>query len=109
MKDIQCCCPLELTLMLHVFVKHAAEVEHLVHAHFENHRLTLGGKLTEWFKLTQEEVQHILQVIPEGQLLPGQQLEQDYRKGAVVGERNTIYLPASSWCPGAGLVISRES
>lgn len=100
MKQVQIFCPLELELLVHIFVRHAADMERRVHFHFKEQRLTLGGGPTEWFKLTQKELQQIHRLIPKDQRLPEQHLEQDHRKGI-----GPLYLPTSSWVRGAGLLI----
>ena len=92
MRDIQAACPLELKLVVYIYVKHAAEMEKQAHDHFKARRLVLGGRLTEWFQLTWEELQEVYEVVPLEERLFGQHLEQDYRKGA--GE---LYRPASSY------------
>jgi hypothetical protein len=102
MGDLQSACPLELSLVFYKFVKYATEMERLVHSHFKERRLTLAGKRTEWFNLTEEEVAGIKKIIPREQWLPNQELGQDHRKGAsTLTLQNNLYRPASSYYQGS--------
>jgi len=117
LKELQAGCPLELKLVIHLFVKYAAKTEKLVHVHFDAQRLSLGSshQLTEWFKLSVEEVQQIPQLVPSDQLLPEQHLEQDHRKEVEFVEKQPdgllvqgrIYKPPTLWRKGLGLLVTK--